>query len=320
MNLRDLDIPILQAPIPGADTVELAAAVSNAGGMGSLGMTWTQPEVASRSVEQLKAATSGRFFVNFVLAFPASTFDAVVEAGVPAVTLSWGHSPERVERAHRNGIAVGVQVGTADGATRAIRDGADFVICQGVEAGGHVQSTTPLATLLPQVVGLAQDVPVVAAGGLANGDDISWALGEGATAVMLGTRFVATKESEAHALYKEAIVKATAADTSYTLCFDGGWPHAAHRVLRNETLKRWESAGCPPQGSRPGEEDVIARTSSGEEVRRYSFENPADSTSGDVMDCCLYAGSGVEKITDVPNAEELVLRLWDECQRSGNVP
>lgn len=320
MNLRDLDIPILQAPIAGADTFELAAAVSNAGAMGSLAMTWIQPEVALYSVEQLKAATSSPFFVNFVLSFSTSAFDAVVEAGVPAVTLSWGQSPALIERAHRHGIAVGVQVGTADGAIRAIGDGADFVICQGVEAGGHVQSTTPLATLLAQVVELAQDVPVVAAGGLADGNDISWALGEGATAVMLGTRFVATTESRAHALYKQAIVKSGAADTSYSLCFDGGWPYAAHRVLRNETLKRWESAGCPPSGSRPGEGDVVARASSGEEVRRYGSQNPTESVSGNVMDCSLYAGTSVERITDVPNAKELVLRLWDECQRSRDVP
>ena len=314
MNLRNLDIPILQAPIAGADTVELAAAVSNTGAMGSLAMTWTQPEFALHSVEQLQAATSHPFFVNFALSFPPLAFEVVVKAGIPAMTLSWGQSPELIERAHRYGIAVGVQVGSADGADSAIRDGADFVICQGVEAGGHVQSTTPLATLLPQVLALTQDVPVVAAGGLGNGGDISWALNEGATAVMLGTRFVATKESRAHALYKEAIVNAKQTDTSYSICFDGDWPYAAHRVLRNETLNQWESAGCPPSGSRPGEQDFVARMSSGEKVRRYSSMTPTESMTGDVLDCSLYAGTSVGKITDIPKAKELVLRLWNECQ------
>jgi nitronate monooxygenase len=187
------------------------------------------------------------------------------------------------------------------------------VICQGVEAGGHVQSTTPLATLLPQVLALTQDVPVVAAGGLGNGGDISWALNEGATAVMLGTRFVATKESRAHALYKEAIVNAKQTDTSYSICFDGDWPYAAHRVLRNETLNQWESAGCPPSGSRPGEQDSVARMSSGEKVRRYSSITPTDSMTGDVLDCSLYAGTSVGKITDIPKAKELVLRMWNEA-------
>ncbi len=314
MNLHDLDIPILQAPIAGADTVELAAAVSNAGAMGSLAMTWTQPKVALQSVEQLQAATSRPFFVNFALAFPPDAFDVVVEAGIPAITLSWGQNAKLIEHAHRYGIAVGVQVGSSEGAHNAIHDGADFVICQGVEAGGHVQSTTPLATLLPQVVALTQDVPVVAAGGLGNGGDISWALNEGATAVMLGTRFVATKESRAHALYKEAIVNAKESDTSYSICFDGDWPYAAHRVLRNETLNQWESAGCPPSGSRPGEQEFVAQMSSGEKVRRYSSKTPTDAMTGDILDCSLYAGTSVGKITDIPKAKELVLRLWNECQ------
>ena len=238
---------------------------------------------------------------------------------MPAVTLSWGQSSQLIERAHQKGIAVGVQVGTVDGASRAINDGADIVICQGVEAGGHVQSTTPLAILLSQVVELARDVPVVAAGGVANGSDIRRVLGKGATAVMLGTRFVATTESQAHPLYKEAIVAASEADTSYTLCFDGGWPHAAHWVLRNETLKQWESAGCPPPGSRPGEGDVVAKVSSGEDVTRYGSETPTASMTGDVMDCSLYVGTSVERITDLPNARELVLRLCDECQHSGDM-
>ena len=159
---------------------------------------------------------------------------------------------------------------------------------------------------------------VIAAGGMANGRDIRWALGKGATAAMLGTRFVATTESRAHPLYKEAIVAASEVDTTYTLCFDGGWPYAAHRVIRNETLKQWESAGCPPPGSRPGEGDVVARVSSGEDVRRYGSETPTESMTGDVMDCSLYAGTSVARITDVPNAKELVLRLWDECQLSGD--
>ena len=231
MNFGNLKVPILQAPIEA--TVKLAAAVSNTGGMGSMGLALTEPDAAVKLVDELRRITPHPFFVNFVLAFEPRAFDAVIEAGVPAITLSWGLAPDLIERAHRRDVSIGVQIGSVDGAKAAIADGADFVICQGVEAGGHVQSTTELSILLPQVLDIAKDVPVVAAGGLADERDVRCVLDQGATAAMLGTRFVATEESEAHPLYKNAIVAAEESDTVYTTCFDGGWPSAPHRVIRN---------------------------------------------------------------------------------------
>ena len=272
MDITRLNIPILQAPIEAS--VDLAAAVSNAGGMGSLQGTWSSPEEAAELVEGMLAKTSSPFFVNYALAFTPHSFDAVIEAGAPAITFSWGLAPELIKRAHSRNVVTGVQVGTVEGARIAISQGADFVICQGIESGGHVQSTTSLETLLPQVVSSVGDTPVYAAGGLATGEDIAWALKEGATGVMLGTRFVATRESAKHPQYKQAILNSSASDTVYTVCFDGGWPQAPHRVIRNRTLQIWEDAGCPPPGKRPGEGDVIARNAFGYEVKRYDIAAP----------------------------------------------
>ena len=315
MNIRELSIPILQAPIE--STIKLAVAVSEAGGMGSIQGTWEEPEDAAKLVDGVIQKTNNPFFVNFVLSFQPQALEAAIEAGAPAVTFSWGIAPELIDFAHSKNVAVGVQVGTADGAKAAVSCGADFLICQGIEAGGHVQSTIELTTLLPQVVSAAAEVPVFAAGGLATGADIAWAIRMGASGVMLGTRFVATKESNAHQLYKEAILASTASDTVYTLCFDGGWPQAAHRVIRNQTLNRWEDAGCPPRGMRPGEGDVVARDGSDHEVKRYGFNKPVKSISGDnVNDWCLYAGTSCDKITDIPGASELVSRLWQESQNA----
>jgi len=300
----------------GVASTRLAASVSNAGGMGSLALTWTEPDVAARQVRELRAETAKLFFVNFVLSFPPKSLDAALETGVPAVTFSWGQPDQLVKKVHQFDTLVGVQVGTVDGAKRAIDNEADFIICQGVEAGGHVQSTTPLSELLPKVVDMAASVPVVATGGLTNGEDLARALRQGANAVMLGTRFVATVESNAHQLYKQALVEAKSTDSVYTLCFDGGWTHAAHRVLRNRTLHEWETAGCPPAGQRPGEGEIIAQGSSETVIKRYGIYEPLANMEGHVLDCCLYAGKGCGNIEDIPEVAVLLSDLWSEYKAS----
>jgi NAD(P)H-dependent flavin oxidoreductase YrpB (nitropropane dioxygenase family) len=130
---------------------------------------------------------------------------------------------------------------------------------------------------------------------------------------MLGTRFLASIECPAHDAYKRALMVAGENDTVLTNCFDGGWPYAQHRVLRNSTLIDWESAGCPPHGSRPGEGDVIATLESGRTVRRYDDMPPTSTMRGDVLSCSLYAGAGVAKINDIQPAARIVEDLWGNC-------
>lgn len=286
--------------------------------MGSLALTWTQPDVARQQVIELRRQTKNKFFINFVMGFPQqsieATLEAVLEAGAPAITFSWGQPDKLVEKVHRYDALVGVQVGTAMGAQRAVDGGADFIICQGAEAGGHVQSSTLLLDLLPSVVEVTGSVPVVAAGGLSNGSDLAWALQRGASAVMLGTRFVATVESLAHADYKKALVNSRSVDSVYTQCFNRLWPNASHRVLRNKTLDNWEAAGCPQPGMRPGEEEVIANEGTDDAIVRYDDLPPDESTKGKILECCLYAGTGCDKIDDIPHAAELITNIWSEYQ------
>jgi NAD(P)H-dependent flavin oxidoreductase YrpB (nitropropane dioxygenase family) len=280
-----LKYPILQAPIGSMTGVDLAAAVSNEGGLGSLALAWTAPGLAQDMIRQLQSKTTNSFFVNYVLAFPIRSLDLVLEAGVPMVTFSWGNPGPLIEKCHQASALVGVQVGTCDGAKSARDSGADFIICQGVEAGGHVQSTTPLMSLLEETVEACEDMPVVATGGLANGEDIAEAFHAGADAVMLGTRFIATVESRAHPLYKQALVDSQSENAVISLCFNGGWDHAPHRTLRNSTLKAWEDAGCPPVGFRPGEMEQIAFNSTGKIVTRYDDTQPAFDMDGDILAC-----------------------------------
>jgi len=176
-----------------------------------------------------------------------------------------------------------------------------------------VQATRGLYEALPIVLEEARQKPVVAAGGIGNGQGIYKALLAGASAAALGTRFVATAESNAHMDYKRAIVAAHAKDTALTNCFQDGWP-AMYRALRNRTFVMWDAAGCPSPGRRPGEGDVIATRTDGSKVLRYGSRHPTGGDEGAVTECPLYAGLGVEFIKDLPAANELVERLWRECQ------
>lgn len=299
--------------------VELASAVSNAGGLGSLALTWTPKETAVQLVRNLQTRTQKPFFVNYVLAFPVLSLDEILESGVRVVTFAWGNPKHLVRKCHEANALVGVQVGTNDGARSARDSGVDFIICQGVEAGGHVQSTTPLLSLLDEVIHSCPDVPVVAAGGLADGADIAKALNIGADAVMLGTRFVATVESRAHPLYKQALVDSNSENTVMTVCFNEGWGNTLHRVIRNSTLSNWESAGCPPAGSRPGESEIIASNNSGRNIMRYEEMPPANDMVGDILACVLYAGTGCGKIQNIPSVTELLPNIWSECLNAQDI-
>lgn len=307
-------LPIVQAPTGSIANPALAAAIANGGGMGALALTWTPPEQAKLLVRQTLAQATGPYLVNFALAFAPDALSAALEAGVSVVSFSWGDPAPHLALVRAQGARWGMQVTNRMGAERALALGADFMVCQGVEAGGHVQSTTPLNMLLPQIVQIAGRTPVIASGGIATGIDIANVLRLGASAAMLGTRFVATRESGAHDAYKHRLVQSGADDTALTVCFEGGWPYAAHRVLRNSTLEGWEMAGCPPVGSRPGENETTGTNAQGEPVLRYEDTAPRTGFTGDVEAMCLYAGTGCARIHDVPPAGELILRLWRDCR------
>lgn len=275
-------------------------------------MTWDGREAGLARVAELNREGTP-YFLNFVLHFGTESLRWYADCGAPAMTLSWGIDAGAIAFLHAKGLRVGVQVGTASGAVNAIAAGADFIIAQGNDAGGHVQSTTPLRCLLPQVLKVSGDVPVVAAGGLASAEDIAWAITAGAQAVMMGTRFVASIESSAHPLYKQALVAATPDQTVFTNCFDGGWPFAMHRVLRNSTVEAWEAEGCSAAPMRPGEGDIVMRSAAGP-LARYHNDQPKQDHDGDIFAGCLYAGTSVGAIASILPARQIVETLWAEAR------
>ena len=309
LDVLAIERPIVQAPVGGCATPRLVAAVGEAGGIGTLACTWTAPAELAPLIAGVRELTQRPFAANLVLWFDVEAqLEALLALGVPVLTFSWGQpGSERIARCHDAGARVAVQVGTAAGARQARDDGADLLIAQGVEAGGHVQSTTPLRDLLAEVLDASGGTPVVAAGGLAVRADVERVRRAGAAGAMLGTRFLATVESGAHDAYKRALLE-TGGATALTVCFDGEWPYAAHRVLRNATLERWERAGCPGPGRRPGEGEVLA-TRAGAAIARYSDDPPVSGDEGAIDEMCLYAGEGCGAIEDLPPVAELLDRL-----------
>jgi nitronate monooxygenase len=311
MATFDLRYPVLQAPSGGQD---LAAAISEAGGMGAFALWRTSQETARQTVARMRGLTKKPFIVNYVLTFPPDSLPAAVDAGAPVVQFSWGvPTPVMAAAVKDRGARFGVQVATAAAARAALDVGAAYLVAQGVEAGGHVQSSTPLHDLLPAVIAEAAGVPVLAAGGMTTGAHLREAMESGAAGVLMGTRFMATVESSAHREYKSALVAAERRDAALSVCYSDSWESALHRTLRNGTLTRWEAAGCPPAGRRPGEGDIVATGPNDRRVLRYSIAPPQRDFTGTVTDMAMYAGQGVADIKDVPTVRDLLARLWAEC-------
>jgi NAD(P)H-dependent flavin oxidoreductase YrpB (nitropropane dioxygenase family) len=308
-----IDVPIVQAPIGGASTPELAAAVSGAGGLGMLALTWVPADEAVRRVERVRELTRRPFGVNFVLAFPIDEqLDACLSAGVRIVSTFWGDPRPVNERIHAGGALHLHTCGSVDEARRAAAAGVDAVVAQGQEAGGHVVGRISTMALVPAVVDAVAPVPVIAAGGIGDGRGLAAVLALGAQAGWLGTRFVVADESAAHDVYRRRVLESGADDARYTGCFDGGWPDAPHRVLVNATLAEWEAAGSPASPSRPGEGDVVA-AAGGTEIPRYFMNAPLRSMEGGLEEMALYAGQSVGLVRTGGPAAEIVAALVAEA-------
>jgi NAD(P)H-dependent flavin oxidoreductase YrpB (nitropropane dioxygenase family) len=255
-------------------------------------------------VRWIGRATDRPFCVNLVLDFEQhERLEVVLEEQVPIVSFSFGVRPEFVARARAQGARVFVQVTSARAARAAADAGADALIVQGVEAGGHVLGVLGLLPLLVEVR-RAVSLPLLAAGGIGDPVAARAALAGGAAAVVMGTRFVASDESAAHERYKARLTEAVGEDTVLTDLFDVGWPESPHRVLRNSTYERWESAGRPPSGERPGEGDEVAGG-----IVRYASNLPSAGVEGEVEAMAMYSGQGVGSISTVEPAATIVERF-----------
>jgi NAD(P)H-dependent flavin oxidoreductase YrpB (nitropropane dioxygenase family) len=300
---------------------ELAAAVSEAGGFGMLGTAragLTAPAL-DELLERVRARTTRPFGVNFIVSpvhlhgahgRPALDLKCIEIAAKAArlVEFFYGDpSPRLVGMVHEGGALVSWQVGSRDEAVAAVEAGADLLVAQGIEAGGHVRGKIGLMALLGEVLG-AVDVPVLAAGGIGTGRAMAAALAAGADGVRVGTRFVAAAESGAHPRYVEALIAARAQDTIYTEAFSVNWPNAPHRVLRSSI-----AAAEAFQGDTVGETTRLDGTRV--PVLRFAPLTVDHTTTGAIDAMPFWAGESVSAVMRVQSASEIVGELADEAER-----
>jgi nitronate monooxygenase len=315
--LLGIRIPVIQAPIGSFSCPALAAAVSEAGGLGTLALSWDSVSRCREKIAETRALTQRPFGVNLVLEWDQTDrLSACLDAGVEIVSFFWGDPSRYISRAHRAGVKTIVTIGSSEEARQAADAGADAIVCQGFEAGGHVRGIAGSIALIPAVVDAVAPVPVVAAGGFADGRGLVAALALGASGVWMGSRFAASVESLAHPEFKQRLLRSVESDTRHLCVFDGGWPNAPHRVLRNSTVDAWDKAGRPNRGARPGENEVIARSPQNAEIRRYDDMPPVAGMSGDWEACALYAGESAGLIREIKPAGMIVEEIVCDALRT----
>jgi nitronate monooxygenase len=287
---------------------ELAAAVSDAGGLGQITFAGLPLEVAEQRLDRIRALTARPFGVNLLIPFLDMRILELAASRARVVDFFWGQpDPGLVRQVHEAGALASWQVGSASEALTAEAAGCDFIIAQGVEAGGHIRGTLGLLPLLGDVLD-AVSVPVLAAGGIGNARSVAAALAAGAAGVRVGTRFIAAQESNAHPDYVRALIAAKASDSIRTTRFEVecGLCPSTHGVLRSAI----EAADA-------FDGDVVAEVEiAGEhhDIRRFQGTPPHNAVSGRIDAMACYAGQSVGSVKKVQPAAEIVAELFDGAE------
>lgn len=312
-DLFGCDYPILCAGMGGVARHALAAAVSNAGGFGCLGMVRESAGFLRSEILAYRSLSDKPFAVNVI---PAATdpelltqqIDICIELQVPTVVLFWDVKPELVKHLQAHGIQVIYQIGTRADALQAIAAGVDALIAQGVEAGGHVRGTTATMALVADIVSLTS-IPVIACGGIAAGSELAAALALGAQGICCGTLFLATEESNAHDFHKQRIIESNAEDTFYSLQFPHNWHiNAPVRVLKNSVTEGDFSVG-------PNDPKVAIAEQDGQPVYLFSTDSPLKGATGNLAAMANYAGQGCGQIHAIEPAAVKIQRLLSQADQ-----
>ena len=291
-ELLGIEYPIIQGGMAWVAEYHLAAGVSNAGGLGLIGAASAPAEWVREQIREAKKLTDKPFVVNIMLMSPYADEVAkvIVEEGVKVVTTGAGNPEKYMEMWKEAGVKVIPVVASVALAKRMERCGADAVVAEGCEAGGHIGENTTMV-LVPQIVD-AVNIPVIAAGGIADGRGMAAAFMLGAKGMQLGTHFVTTKESMVHENYKNAILKAKDIDSRVT----GRTPGHPVRALRNQMTKKYlelENSGT-----------------SFEELEKLTLGGLRKAVvDGDVVNGSVMAGQSAAMVKEIMSCEELIKKL-----------
>ncbi|MGI9524703.1 MAG: NAD(P)H-dependent flavin oxidoreductase [Hyphomicrobiaceae bacterium] len=299
-ELLGMKHPVLLAPMDLVSDGRLASVVSAAGGLGLIGGGYGDASWLERELDVAKNARIGVGFITWSLAKQPELLDLALERSPLAIMLSFGDISPFVDKIKNAGALVICQIQSVGQAREVIEKGADVLVAQGGEAGGHGVSRGTFG-LVPAVCDIARDVPVVAAGGVADGRSLAAALMLGADGVLMGTRFYATQEAAGPTGAKNAIVQAGGDQTIRSILFDiargNVWPRPyTGRVLSNDFSEKW----------RGRETELMQRP---DEHERYNQAR----NKGDFRTAAVIAGEAVDLISDIPQAREVVQRVVSEA-------
>ncbi|MBQ2802162.1 MAG: enoyl-[Lachnospiraceae bacterium] len=296
-ELLGIEYPIIQGGMAWVAEHNLAAAVSEAGGLGLIGGASATADVVRNEIRKAKELTDKPIGVNVMLMSPHAdeVAQVIVEEGIKAVTTGAGNPEKYMEMWKNAGVKVMPVVASVALAKRMEKYGADAVVAEGCESGGHIGSQTTMC-LVPQVVD-AVDIPVIAAGGVADGRGFAAAMMLGAEAVQIGTRFVASKESIVHENYKERIIKAKDIDSEVT---GRSYGHPI-RVLRNKMTR--EYLRMEKEGAAFEELEHLTLGS----LRKAVVE-------GDVMNGSLMAGQIAGLVKEEKSCDEIVKEIMSQAE------
>lgn len=300
-RLLGITHPILLAPMGSAAGGKLAAAVTHAGGLGLIGSGYADAGSVTRELVAAGNAKVGVGFITWALDAKPDALRVALEAKPAAIMLSFGDPAPYAAAIRDAGSKIICQVQTLSEAEQAARLGVDVIIAQGRDAGGHSGTTRGTMGFVPAVVDIAGSIPVVAAGGIADGRGLAAALNLGASGVSMGTRFTATRESLWDDAMRSQVIEAGGDQTAQTRVFDivrgAPWPERyPGRALKNEFFQRWH-----------GQEEQL-QTARVETEKSYLGTKPDDFSTR-----VVWAGEGVDLVRDVPSAAEVIERIVAEA-------